>query len=198
MGTSRSESNNSADYDGRRNLTGRDRGSATTDGAGCARSARRLPILFAVLSLIALGAVLLGLPEFSNRAGGKNLNGNAQSAYQQISARNVSNSTLHTPSASTFVSSASVFDSKFNIDLNQGYLLDALETSHDGAQLLRVQGPGRCSNPHPGPFRSWNGMQNGCLIQTWRQWQDGCTHFQWFNTCYNVWDPQIYWTYCVH
>jgi hypothetical protein len=64
--------------------------------------------------------------------------------------------------------------------------------------FVPVQGPGRCLNPHPGQFRFWNGQQNGCLIQVWRQWPDGCTHFEWFNTCSQVWDPQIYWTFCVH
>lgn len=57
---------------------------------------------------------------------------------------------------------------------------------------------GRCLNPHPGPFKSWNGQVNGCFVQVWRQWPDGCTHYQWWNTCYNYWDPQIWWTCCVH
>jgi hypothetical protein len=64
--------------------------------------------------------------------------------------------------------------------------------------LVPVQGPGRCLNPHPGPFRAWNGQQNGCFVQVWRQFQDGCTHYEWFNACANQWDPTIYWTYCVH
>jgi hypothetical protein len=57
---------------------------------------------------------------------------------------------------------------------------------------------GRCLNPHPGPFRSWNGQVNGCWVQVWRQWPEGCTHYQWFNSCANYWDPQIWWTCCVH
>jgi len=68
----------------------------------------------------------------------------------------------------------------------------------DTGHLLRVQGPGRCLNPHPGQFRFWYGQQDGCIVQVWRQWPDGCTHFQWFNNCSKSWDPQIYWTYCVH
>jgi hypothetical protein len=70
-----------------------------------------------------------------------------------------------------------------------------------------AQGPGcnrRCLNPHPGAFKSWNGAKNGCWLQVWRRWPEGCTHFQWFNTCYNVWDsnpdgsPKVTWTCCVH
>ncbi len=57
---------------------------------------------------------------------------------------------------------------------------------------------GHCLNPHPGQFRTWNGQVNGCFVQVWRQWADGCTHYEWFNTCYNYWDPQIWWTCCVH
>jgi hypothetical protein len=72
---------------------------------------------------------------------------------------------------------------------------DSLPTLHP------VQGcGGRCWGPaqHPGQFRWWNGQQNGCMIQVWRQFGDGCTHYQMFNQCYQVWDPQIYWTCCVH
>jgi hypothetical protein len=64
--------------------------------------------------------------------------------------------------------------------------------------LLPVQRPGRCLQFHPGQFRSWYGQKNGCFVQFWRQWPDGCTHYQVFNTCYQQWDPNIYWTYCVH
>lgn len=71
-----------------------------------------------------------------------------------------------------------------------------------------AQAPGcnrKCLNPHPGNnFQSWNGTQNGCWLQVWRRWPEGCTHYQWFNTCYNVWDnnpdgsPKVTWTCCVH
>jgi hypothetical protein len=64
---------------------------------------------------------------------------------------------------------------------------------------------GRCLNPHPDPagFRFWYGQANGCWVQVWRQWPDGCTHYQWFNTCNNSWDGDasgrgVYWTCCVH
>ena len=63
---------------------------------------------------------------------------------------------------------------------------------------------GRCINPHPGNFRTWNGQQNGCWLTVWRQWPEGCTHHQGFNTCTNRWDVDQYgnakvnWTCCVH
>ena len=62
----------------------------------------------------------------------------------------------------------------------------------------------RCLDPHPGAFRAWNGQQNGCLIQVWRAWPEGCRHFQWYNSCNGVWDsypngaPRVYWDCCVH
>jgi hypothetical protein len=61
-----------------------------------------------------------------------------------------------------------------------------------------------CADPHPGPFQPGNGQQNGCWLQVWRRWPDGCQHYQWFNTCNGYWDnhpngaPRVYWTNCVH
>jgi hypothetical protein len=63
---------------------------------------------------------------------------------------------------------------------------------------------GRCLDPHPGQFRSWYGERNNCWVQVWRQWPEGCTHYQMFNSCQNSWDvhpngaPRVYWTCCVH
>lgn len=61
-----------------------------------------------------------------------------------------------------------------------------------------------CLNPHPGPFQWHYGDRNGCWIQVWRIFTDGCTHFQWFNSCNNFWDvnqdgsPKVQWTQCIH
>jgi hypothetical protein len=61
----------------------------------------------------------------------------------------------------------------------------------------------RCLDPHPGQFQSWNGQQNGCWIQVWRRWPEGCQHYQWFNSCNGYWDsypngaPKVVWTCCV-
>lgn len=72
---------------------------------------------------------------------------------------------------------------------------------HSGPELVPAQYhpvAGRCINPHPGTFQTWVGQRNGCWIQIWRRFQDGCVHYEWFNSCYNYWDPKIYWTFCVH
>jgi hypothetical protein len=78
------------------------------------------------------------------------------------------------------------------------FVTTVLNTSLNEADFLRIQGPGRCLNPHPGPFRTWNGQQNGCFVQIWRQWEDGCTHYQWYNACSGTPAGPITWTYCVH
>ena len=64
---------------------------------------------------------------------------------------------------------------------------------------------GRCLNPHPNQFKTWYGQRKGTWVQVYRQWADGCTHFQWFDTRTNTWDvdprtnaPKISWTCCVH
>jgi hypothetical protein len=63
---------------------------------------------------------------------------------------------------------------------------------------------GRCVQPHPGDFRWWYGARNGCWVQLFRLWPDGCQHYQFFNTCNSAWDvnpgggPRIYWVACVH
>lgn len=74
-----------------------------------------------------------------------------------------------------------------------------------GAHLAATAAPvGRCLDPHPGTFRSWYGETRGCWIQVWREFQDGCKHYQWFNKCGGFWDanpngtPRVYWTDCRH
>ena len=58
-------------------------------------------------------------------------------------------------------------------------------------------GPQFCLNPHPGTFTwSW-GAVNGCQQPQFRVFSDGCQHYQIFNVCAGVWEPQIYWTYCL-
>ncbi len=83
--------------------------------------------------------------------------------------------------------------------LNPTLTANAAETSAE------PQGcSGRCVDPHPGPFQSWNGQQNGCWIQVWRKWPEGCQHYQWYNSCNGYWDsypngaPKVFWTCCVH
>jgi hypothetical protein len=53
-----------------------------------------------------------------------------------------------------------------------------------------------CLDPHPWPFESKWGTAQGCVVQFWRTWKDGCRHYQLYNTCTGKWDKQIYWTQC--
>jgi hypothetical protein len=41
-----------------------------------------------------------------------------------------------------------------------------------------VEAQGRCLNPHPGVFTWSYGQKNGCWVEVWRRFQDGCTHVQ--------------------
>jgi len=76
--------------------------------------------------------------------------------------------------------------------------------SGDSPPLEAQRCGGKCLNPHPYQFKSWYGQANGCWVQVWRQWTDGCTHYQSYDKCRNVWDlnpdktPRVYWTCCVH
>ena len=54
-----------------------------------------------------------------------------------------------------------------------------------------------CLNPHPWTFRSWWGPANGCWAPQYRQWNDGCEHYQMYNACSGAWDQQIHWVRCV-
>ncbi len=71
------------------------------------------------------------------------------------------------------------------------------------ATFANYQG-GRCMDPHPGAFGVTNQQVNQCIVQVWRNFQDGCTHFQYFNACTGSWDvypngaPHVTWTRCVH
>lgn len=56
---------------------------------------------------------------------------------------------------------------------------------------------GSCLNPHPGQFKTWSVPQGGCAVQVWRQWPDGCTHWQYFDACSGAWGG-INWTTCNH
>jgi hypothetical protein len=63
---------------------------------------------------------------------------------------------------------------------------------------------GGCLNPHPGKYQTSDGQRRGCWLQVWRRWPDGCTHYQWFNTCAANWEldprgqPAVHWTVCRH
>ena len=80
----------------------------------------------------------------------------------------------------------------------RGMLAPHGDTSHlEGRKrprLMRVQEG--CLNPHPWPFQSWWGPANGCFAPLYRKWNDGCMHYQMYNSCTGQWDPRIFWTTC--
>ena len=56
---------------------------------------------------------------------------------------------------------------------------------------------GFCVNPHPGQFRYWWGPPlDQCNSPMYRQFADGCIHYQVYNRCANAWDSRINWTVC--
>jgi hypothetical protein len=56
---------------------------------------------------------------------------------------------------------------------------------------------GFCANPHPGQFRYWWGTPiDQCNSPMYRQFADGCTHYQIYNRCANSWDGRIFWVVC--
>jgi hypothetical protein len=62
---------------------------------------------------------------------------------------------------------------------------------------VQASGPQYCINPHPGNFRFWWGPPiDQCNSPMYRQFGDGCTHYQVYNRCANSWDARIFWTYC--
>lgn len=83
-------------------------------------------------------------------------------------------------------------------------ITSGLRLQDDFSPAAAFMARGKCLNPHPGAFKSWTGRAQGCWLQLWRQWPDGCTHYQWFNSCSSSWDvdsrgkPRLYWTSCNH
>lgn len=67
-----------------------------------------------------------------------------------------------------------------------------------------VEAAGQCLNNHGGQFKQEFGEKNGCLVDVWRHFTDGCEHVQIFNSCTGTWDsnrdgsPRVRWTRCVH
>lgn len=59
---------------------------------------------------------------------------------------------------------------------------------------------GVCLEPHPEmERREWWGDPDGeCWISYWIEWKDGCRAYQWYNSCYEIWDDVVYWDCCVH
>lgn len=54
--------------------------------------------------------------------------------------------------------------------------------------------------PHAGPFRQWTtGTGDRCWVRVWRQWPDGCTHWQLADVCHGgALDAAVHWERCNH
>jgi hypothetical protein len=66
-----------------------------------------------------------------------------------------------------------------------------------GVLLQSVQA-GCVQGTHPGQFTWWWGPpENQCWTPMFRQWKDGCKHYQRFNKCSNAWDDTIHWVSCT-
>lgn len=88
--------------------------------------------------------------------------------------------------------------SKLIVDLAKDMHGPSDHASYLPSILPVVEAAGRCMNPHPGNFTWSYGQKDGCWIQVWRRWLDGCTHVQMLDVCDGTWDPNIKWTQCVH
>lgn len=64
---------------------------------------------------------------------------------------------------------------------------------------------GRCvAGQHPGRFVWHYGSRDGCWVEVWRRYEDGCEQVQMLHACSGTWDtnqdgtPRVRWTSCVH
>jgi len=72
------------------------------------------------------------------------------------------------------------------------------ETKRPDALVLAPAQTTSCLNPHPGAFRYWWASPvDQCNSPMYRQFPDGCIHYQLYNRCANAWDSRIIWTTCV-
>lgn len=62
-----------------------------------------------------------------------------------------------------------------------------------------------CRDPHPGEFRWWYGKQTQSgWVEVWRQWPEGCLHWQMFHPQTGSWESnpdgsaRVHWVCCVH
>ncbi|HZQ69071.1 MAG TPA: hypothetical protein VFA68_11185 [Terriglobales bacterium] len=69
---------------------------------------------------------------------------------------------------------------------------------HHHAGLLQAAEASCVSGTHPGEFTYWWGTpEDQCWTPMFRQWKDGCKHYQRFNKCSNGWDQKINWLTCA-
>lgn len=99
-------------------------------------------------------------------------------------------STPVSPKASPIVKRTSLEQS------DQTYKHSDSTGANSSPRLIRIQAGCWVKGVHPWTFRTWWGPANGCWAPLYRQWKDGCTHYQMFNACNGQWDPRIVWTFC--
>jgi hypothetical protein len=86
-------------------------------------------------------------------------------------------------------------------------LFDGLVPSANAAQLspaltgteqrMHPVQSGCVQGTHPGQFNWWWGApEDQCWTPMYRQWKDGCKHYQRYNKCSNAWDDRIVWVSC--
>jgi hypothetical protein len=100
------------------------------------------------------------------------------------------NHDIHAPSGSLTLSPESMFATlRFAPAGTWTLPVDQLQATPVQSQF--------CVNPHPGNFTYyWGPPLDPCNSPMYRQFADGCVHYQVYNRCANVWNPQIFWTYC--
>jgi hypothetical protein len=55
----------------------------------------------------------------------------------------------------------------------------------------------RCIDPHPGVFYEELNHVNECILEIYREWEEGCAHVQPYNKCTDEWGA-VEWLCCVH
>jgi len=86
---------------------------------------------------------------------------------------------------------------------------DGVPHAHNLIQSLvePVEARGQCYAPLQHPctqrpngacFDSWYGQRQGCMIEVWRRWSDGCQQSQWLDTCHGSFVGIPRWSNCVH
>jgi hypothetical protein len=70
-------------------------------------------------------------------------------------------------------------------------------TAEAAGAMLQSAPTGCVAGTHPGEFTWWWGTpENQCWTPMFRQWKDGCKHYQRYNKCANAWDDAINWVSC--
>jgi hypothetical protein len=69
-------------------------------------------------------------------------------------------------------------------------------TAFDTTPPIAPEGLACPATQHGSFTRHW-GAVDACHLALYRSFQDGSQHYQFFNACVGMWDPQIHWTSCA-